>query len=207
MHKLILSFKGRILKVVLPTTSECTVGSDPGCDITIDNLGVEPVQAIIHIQDEIARLEIKDSDKVTLYNHQPITSVESPILQNGDEITLGKFKLNYRWEQSQASEATPLDSSTLNKPISGWLQMMNGPRMGRTFQINQPKLKIGNASDPAALISTREGGYYLTHLGDKHRVKLNDVMIGDDGMALHDGYLILVDETELLFYLQESETG
>lgn len=207
MHKLILSFKGRILKVVLPTTSDCTVGSDPNCDIVIDNLGVEPVQAIVHLQDEVARLEVKDSNNATLYNNRAVTSVESPILQHGDEIIMGKFKLSYRWEQSQASVDDPVVVDKMTRLSQGWLQMMNGPRVGRTFQINQAKLKIGASSDPAALISTRHDGYYLTHLGDKQRVKLNNITIGDDDIALQDGYIILVDDTELLFYLQESDTG
>lgn len=203
MHKLILSFKGRIQKVFLPETEKCLVGRQPDCEIYIDNLAVEPAHAMIQFKPDEARISAVKKENIILINNKKYENTEDIKLVTGDELTIGKHTLVYLWENKDSDVNTTTTKMMPHTIKTAWLQMMNGPKMGRTMQLNKPSLRIGTSTDKGVLITSRNGGYYLSHLGDEMAVEVNNQKIGSNNIHLQDGNTIRIGDMEILFYTQE----
>ena len=203
MHKLILSFKGRIQKVFIPEGITCSIGRAPDCDISIDNLAVEPLHATIHLFEHEASLSTHPENHVLINNSKPETFQNIELAQ-GDEITIGKHTLTYIWESEQPGKKVPSTSAIKQQTEqTSWLQIMNGPKMGRTMQLSKSSLQIGAANSKVALISSRKDGYYLSVLDNDIPVKVDNHDIGDNVVPLQDGNTIRIGEMEMLFFTQQ----
>ncbi len=204
MHKLILSFKGRIQKVLTPEGNSCSIGRSPDSDIAIDNLAVEPQHAILHFTDHEASISTTRVQNHILINNARPAEHQDIALAHGDEISIGKHTLTYQWENELTDKQIPSDIEPPRQTAhEGWLQIMNGPRMGRTLQLNKPSMQIGAASGKVALITNRNDGYYLSILDKDISVKVNNNDIGDSVVPLHNGNTIRVGDMEMLFFTQE----
>jgi len=203
VHKFILSFRGRIQKVFFPEAEQCLVGRKSDCDIQIDNLAIEPAHAVIHFKPDEVRMNMVNKNFHILINNRKPQNYQGIKLEPGDEITFGKHSLTYLWESQPLQEKAP--DTTIKSPVrkSAWLQIMNGPKMGRTLQIDKPNLKIGSTSQKGALITSRNGGYYLSHLDNNSVVEVNNQDIGSNNVNLQNGNTIRVGDMEMLFYTQE----
>jgi predicted component of type VI protein secretion system len=125
-------------------------------------------------------------------------------IKRGDEISIGKHVVSYRWENA-ASDKLP---STMNEAIprnvqNGWLQVLSGPKMGRTMQLNKTRFRIGSSDTHGAMITSRDDGYYLASLDNTRSVKVDNHNIGDTSVNLQDGNTIQVGDMEMLFFIQE----
>jgi pSer/pThr/pTyr-binding forkhead associated (FHA) protein len=69
------------------------IGRDPGCDITLDNLGVSRQHAQIRVVEGKYLLADNHSTNGTLLNGRPIQSAE---ISPGDLIQVGKFDLTFQ---------------------------------------------------------------------------------------------------------------
>lgn len=204
MHKLILSFKGRILKVFIPESEHCRIGRRDDCDIQIDNLAVAPLHACLHFHHQQVTMDLADPEHPILLNNKPPEKQSDIPLQRGDEICIGKYSLHYQWENSARDETnnTPQDTATPNT-LNGWLQILSGSKMGRTMHLNKSRFRIGGTSGNGALITHRQDGYYLSTLDTTCSVTLNNNRIDDTSIMLQDGNTIKVDDTEMLFFIQD----
>jgi predicted component of type VI protein secretion system len=203
VHKLILSFKGKIQKVHIPKGVACSIGRAHDCDISIDNLAVEPLHATIHLMEHEASLSTHPENRVLVNNMEP-ANFNNIELRRGDEISIGKHIITYLWETELTGKEEP---STSNPPRqtkqNGWLQIMNGPKMGRTLQLNKANLQIGAADGKVALITNRQDGYYLSVLDNDVSVTVDNHDIGDNVVPLQNGNTISVGDMEMLFFIQE----
>jgi len=204
MHKLILSFKGKIQKVFIPETDQCRIGRQADCDIQIDNLAVAPAHATIHFRGEQVSLDIVSSESPVLLNNKTPDSNVNIEINRGDEISIGKHVISYRWENSADQEA-PSTTSELSprNTQNAWLQILSGPKMGRTMQLNKPRLRIGSSTNKGAMITCRHDGYYLSALDNTRSVKLDNHCIDDASVTLQDGNTIQVGDMEILFFIQD----
>lgn len=219
MHKLILSFKGRILKVYSPQDMEFSIGSQPECDMPIDNLAVAPVHARVFFRGHKAHLKPAFKDNKVLINNKIIFGTDEVQLARGDELQIGKHTITYLWESNihpqeinhselQNGSASRTEHRPEQKPLSrpalnGWLQVMNGPRMGRTLQLDKPNLRIGSSKEKSALISNRDDGYYLTSLNKDINISVNEQRVINYPVHLQDGHTIQVDDMTMLFFIQD----
>ena len=204
MHKLILSFKDRLLKVYSPKGADLSIGRHPECDIHIDNLAVAPIHAKIHLKDHKAVLTIPNKDFKVLINNKMPTADGPHILGRGDKIQIGKHTVTYVWESdvSQDEQEAPFKPGNIKK-LNGWLQVMSGPRLGRTVHLNKPRQSIGPDGKQGILITNTDEGYFLAHLDDALNVSVNDADIGDKRIHLQNGNTIKVGDMEMLFYTQD----
>jgi pSer/pThr/pTyr-binding forkhead associated (FHA) protein len=92
MSKLILSLDGSVIREVLLDKERVTIGRKPHNDIQIENLAVsgEHARVVTILKDSF--LEDLGSTNGTLVNG---TSVKKHILQNGDIIEIGRYKLKF----------------------------------------------------------------------------------------------------------------
>lgn len=209
MHKLILSFKGRILKVFIPESERCSIGRQADCDIQIDNLAVAPLHARIHFHGQHVRMDLEDPENHVLINNKVTESKSDITLARGDEITIGKHLLTYQWEDSIWNntihdEAEKITQKIITPPaLNGWLQILSGSKMGRTMPLDKSRFRIGGTSSKGAIITHRDDGYYLSALDTHCAVKLNNDCIDDSSVILKDGNTIQVGDTEMLFFIQD----
>lgn len=208
MHKLILSFKGKILKVFQAESHRCYIGREEDCDIQIDNLAVAAHHIKFHFSDEQVTFDILETGSTLLLNHKQLDQQTGIKIQPGDEIAIGKHVLCYQWEDIDAheEEEETKDEVFTTAPKymeNGWLQVLSGPKMGRTMHLNKVRIRIGNANSKGAMITSRPDGYYLSSLDNTQTVKLNNQGIDDDSVNLQDGNTIQIGDTEMLFFIQQ----
>lgn len=198
MIKISLSFKGRILKVFRPTGGEVRIGRSPDCDIQIDNLGVSPLHARIVVDGEQATLLDTSEDGGVLVNGK---KVSEHVLQQGDEIVVGKHTLTFAHDDSTVSRDS--EPPPLHAVSNGWLQFLSGPKMGRTIRLDRSMVRLGKSGGQSALIASRADGYYISHLAGEGPTKVGSTDIGEQSVKLNDGDTIQIGDTQMLFFLDE----
>lgn len=102
MAKLILSLEGQVIREIELNKERMTIGRKSHNDIPIENLAVSGEHATITTILNDSFLEDLDSTNGTLVNGTP---VKKHVLQNGDVIEIGKFRLEY--SNPQASQEAP----------------------------------------------------------------------------------------------------
>lgn len=99
MAKLILSLDGLVLKEFKLEKERTTIGRKPHNDIQIDNLAVSGEHAVLITVLSDSFLEDLNSTNGTLVNGAP---VKKHFMQNNDVIEIGKYKLKFINEQTNA---------------------------------------------------------------------------------------------------------
>jgi len=216
---LTLAFKGKRLQVFPLKDGLVTIGRDSGNDIHIDSLAVEPQHARLVINDGNCTLFQGKHDNTTYLNHKPI---EEHQLEHNDIIRIGKHVLIYNNGDDLGvdnntpkannivkpdNEKVAVNASNLKQPnsiipTSGWLQVMNGKMLGKTFKLRSGLTDLGKLGMFPALIALRSSGYYISSLADTDDVSVADEDIGNKSHPLHDGDLIRLGKVTLQFHLQ-----
>lgn len=218
MATLTLAFKGKTLHVYPLKDGLLTIGRDPGSDIQIDSLAVEPQHARLIINGDTCTLSQGKHDNTTYLNHVP---VEEQVLEHKDIIRIGKHVLIYRDDEMlietdetptaivTAAESEPQLATAIIEeqpapsiPTNGWLQVMNGKMLGKTFKLKSGLTDLGQLGMLPALIALRSSGYYISSLADNDNVSVADEEIGDKSHPLHDGDMIKLGKVTLQFHLQ-----
>jgi predicted component of type VI protein secretion system len=195
--KLTLSFRDRILKVYHPTGARVLIGRDSDCDVQIDNLAVSPVHAQISVEDGRAVLTNSGEQGSILVNGEPVEERE---LNDGDSLEIGKHTLTFA--QNGANGVAAEDPQATALP-TGWLQFMNGPKLGRTIRLDRNLVRLGKAGDQSAMIAGRQDGYYISHLEGKVPTRVQDEPLGEDSRKLQEGDTIQIGDTRVLFFLDD----
>lgn len=207
MAKLTLSFKDKKLKIYPLTGAELVIGRDPDCGIAIDSLAVQPRHARIVAEADSFRVESLQAEDPARINHQPVT--EATLLNDGDQIQIGKHTLSYSSEP--ASEGVQVNFTSDPRLPTGWLQIMSGAHLGRTIRLDRAMTRLGKTGMESAMIARREDGYYVSHLEGETAPLINDDPIGDRSVRLAAGDRLRIGKLELHFYLdgqqQPTETG
>jgi len=216
---LTLAFKGKTLHVYPLTDGPLTIGRDSGCGIQIDSLAVEPQHARLMVHGNTATLTQCKHDNVTYLNHKP---VEEQVLEDNDMIRVGKHVLLYRDDDAPvekndvdvdvivqpAVQATPpvnhvaKQQPKLSQATNGWLQVMNGKMLGKTFKLRSGLTDLGKLGMLPALIALRSGGYFISNLANDDNLSVADKNIGDTSHPLHDGDVIKLGKITLQFHIQ-----
>lgn len=219
MATLTLAFKGKTLQVYPLQDGVLTIGRDPGCDIHIDSLAVEPQHARLMIQGDKFILTQTKHSNATHLNHKPI---EEAHLENNDIIRIGKHVLMFNLDETLVEKSKPASniakptysqqSSTVTSiskehidtdPLNhGWLQVMNGKMLGKTFKLRSGLTDLGKLGMLPALIALRSSGYFISNLADSDTLSVANQTIGDKSHPLHDGDLIKLGKVTLQFHLQ-----
>ena len=115
MPKLILSMDGLVLKEIVLSKEQTSIGRKPINDIQIDNLSISGQHAVITWILGDAFLEDLNSTNGTYVNGQP---VKKHVLNNNDVIELGKYRIKYLTDSSTPGvSGTELIDTTALKPF------------------------------------------------------------------------------------------
>jgi hypothetical protein len=180
MAKLTLSLGSNPLKTLILTGKEILIGTDPACDIAIDDTSLRPVHAKISGSGKNYRVAAATRSDELEVNHG---HASEHLLQDGDLIVFGNYTLAYSDEQTHAHFHLNPGASAPR----GALRILGGKHRGRVIQLDNPVTRFGSAGSLAAMISRREDGYYLSHLEGEVFPQVNRVTIGEDAYPLNAG--------------------
>jgi len=218
LPSLTLAFKDKILQVFSLQNGLLSIGREPSCDIHIDSLAVEPQHARVVTRDNLCTISQCNSDTPTFVNHKPI---DEYVLAHNDIIRIGKHTLRYLdGVQASSDHKDPVEpimpdvktgkhfpypvDETKEKPatmIAGWLQVMSGKNLGRTFKLHSGLTDLGSLGMSPVLIALRHGGYFISNLTEDNSLSVADQEVGEKSHPLHDGDLIKIGKLTLQFHL------
>lgn len=195
MAKLTLSLGSKPLKSLTLTDREILIGSDPSCDIPIDDATLRPVHARITGQGKDYRVTAATGSGELRINHG---HAYEHLLQDGDLIVFGAYTLAYLDEHAHAHvHVTPM------APVPrGALRILGGNNRGRVIHLDNPVTRFGNAGSLSAMIRRREDGYYLSHLEGEVFPQVNRVTIGQDAYPLNVGDRIAMGDLEFEYGIE-----
>lgn len=211
MIKLTLQFKGKTLKIFPVKGDSVKIGRDADCDIVIDNLALSPLHAIIEIENEEATIIDKSegSDETGIVVNAK--KVKQHKLDHNDLIYIGKYSLKVTHEEIGDSilqdskpekETVSTTFPTVDKSHQGWLQIMSGPKLGRTIKLDNAMVRIGMTGKTCAMITCREDKYYIAHLDGDPKTQVARRDIGEQKVPLTDGDMLNIGETQMMFFLE-----
>lgn len=119
--KFTLTLSGRTLeKLEFDEFERLRIGRSEDCEITIDNLGVSRYHAEIVKKDGFCVVRDLRSNNGTFVNGR---RVDTHNLNDGDEISIGKFTLAFSGESAPAAVATPQEAAPKGSDDFGGMTM------------------------------------------------------------------------------------
>ena len=205
MPKMIVSIDGVVIKEVQLTKERTTLGRRPYNDVVIDNLAVSGEHAALQMTGAEVTLEDLNSTNGTYVNGK---AVKKQVLQNGDTIEVGKYKIKFVSE----AEAPAFDKTMVFKPgeppvpaaaeaagLSGALRVLSGTASGREMPLTKVVTTVGKPGVAVASISRRHNGFVVAHVEGSGIPLLNGAPISAEPVALKSGDMIELAGTKMQF--------
>ena len=208
MPKLVLSLDGVVLREVNLSKDRMTIGRRSHNDLVIDNLAVSGEHAVVFRAGDDVYLEDLGSTNGTTVNGQPI---KKHLLQSGDFIEIGKYRLKYLADGSTASEGeVDFDTSQplkrefygpgpatiqIHQPGSGeappgsgaaTIRILSGANAGRELVLVKALTTIGRPGYQVAVITRRPTGYFIAHVEGEVFPSVNGANLGSAAHPLKD---------------------
>ena len=218
MPKMIISLDSTVLKEVQLTKDRTTLGRRPYSDIVIDNLAVSGEHAVLQMTGNEVYLEDLNSTNGTYVNGK---AIKKQLLQNGDTVEIGKYKIKYVNEAAAAGfEKTMViksGSAGLTAPAmssapasasapaevaagpGGSIKVLSGAAAGREVALTKVVTTIGKPGVAVAAITKRSNGFVVAHVEGGNRPTLNGSPIGNDPVLLKNGDLLELAGTQMQF--------
>ncbi|MBR0565117.1 FHA domain-containing protein [Azoarcus sp. L1K30] len=225
MAKIVLSLDGRIIAQAFLDTQRITIGRDPACTLVVPVAEVSSRHAEIYgvINDHF--IEDLGSTNGTVVNGK---AVNRHLLQNGDVVFLGEYRLKYlntaharlgfdRTQILDPAQISEFVEEETQAPIildcagaaahaarerlaRGRVHGLAGRLEGQDILIERVLLPIGNRGECSAVINRRPGGCFLTHVDGRVQTLLNGAALGSEAVPLADGDIIDAGAERLRFH-------
>ncbi len=212
MPRLVLSLDGVVLREVGLTKERTTIGRRSHNDVVIDNLAVSGEHAVLVVAAKESYLEDLGSTNGTTVNGQPI---KRQVLQNGDVVEIGKYRLRFHADGAVVSESSvDIDTSQpLRREFYGpgpktiqirppgtaqeetphgpaMIRILSGTNAGRELALMKALTTVGRPGQQVAVITRRPTGYFIAHVeGEKFPI-VNGQNVGSAAHPLKDGDVI-----------------
>ena len=223
MPKLIVSIDGVVIKELQLTKERTALGRRPYNDIVIDNLAISGEHAVLHMHAQGVELEDLDSTNGTYVNGR---AVQRQWLHGGDTIEVGKYKIRFLNEAeaedyektmivkpgmvppplpprtratAAVAAAAPYAATAAQPGTAASIRVLSGAAAGREVALNKVVTTIGKPGVAVAAITRRHHGYVLAHVEGPDTPTHNGVHIGQEPVPLHNGDLLELAGTEMLF--------
>lgn len=199
MPKMIVSLDGVVMNEVQLTKDRTSLGRRPYNDIVIDNLAVSGEHAVLQLSGHEVYIEDLNSTNGTYVNGK---TVKKQLLQNGDVVEIGKYKIQYANEAGQTDaarrtgSAAPAATATL---AGAAIKVMSGAAAGREVALVKVVTTIGKPGLAIAAITRRPQGFVVTHVEGASKTTLNGIPVDAEPMALKNGDLLELAGTQMQF--------
>lgn len=224
MAKIVLSRDGKIVDQRFLGDSALLIGRDEACDLSVNAPDVGLRQATINtvVNDHI--LEDMDSPNGTLVNGK---QVRRHLLQNGDVIFLGDYRLKYLnsaaargmdrtllLDANQIDEIAELTNcgsfglglaaavahAARERFARGRLECVEGPHAGRDIELERILHAIGTRGAAFAVINRRPKGCFLTHVSGTSPARVNGRPPAQAPVLLAEGDVIEAGAEKYVFH-------
>jgi hypothetical protein len=195
MAKLTLSLGSKPLKSLILTGRDILIGTDPSCDIRIDDASLRPIHVRIACIGKEYHLEAATSTDALQINY---VHAREHRLRDGDIIALGTHTLHFA--DAHVDDRAPMNTAAASPRVA--LRILGGKHHGRLINLDNPVTRFGSAGSLAAMISRRENGYYLSHLEGEIFPQVNRVTIGEDAYPLTAGDRIAMGGLEFEYNIE-----
>lgn len=222
MPKMIVSIDGVVIKEVQLTKDRTTLGRRPYNDIVIDNLAVSGEHAVLQMAGKDVYLEDLNSTNGTYVNGR---AVKKQLLQNGDAVEVGKYKIKFVNEAADAgfqqtmmfkagsdglapAAAAPPSATPSAPPVveaaradflHAAIKVLSGAAAGREVPLTKVVTTIGKPGVAVAAITRRQRSFVVHHVEGEGNPALNGMPIGVEPVALKSGDLIELAGTQMQF--------
>ena len=211
MPKMIVSIDGVVIKEVQLTKDRTSLGRRPYNDIVIDNLAVSGEHAVLQMSGNEVFVEDLNSTNGTYLNGK---AVKKQQLANGDTVEIGKYKIKYVNEATNAGfektmiikagspgVAAPATPAPVEGGVasSAAIKVMSGAAAGREVALVKVVTTIGKPGVAVAAITKRPQGFVVAHVEGDNRPMLNGASIGTDPVPLKNGDLLELAGTQMQF--------
>ena len=215
MPKMIVSIDGVVIKEVQLTKDRTSLGRRPYNDIVIDNLAVSGEHAVLQLAGNEVHLEDLNSTNGTYLNGK---AVKKQLLQNGDTVEIGKYRIKYvseagdvnyekttvfRAGSAGAAAVSSMAASAAVHPASGTtsasIKVLSGSAAGRQVPLVKVVTTIGKPGVAVAAITKRPHGFVVAHVEGANRPSLNGAAIGAEPVALKNGDMLELAGTQMQF--------
>ncbi len=198
MPKMIVSIDGVVIKEVQLTKDRTTLGRRPYNDIVIDNLAISGEHAVLDMQGDKVYLEDLDSTNGTYVNGK---AARKQMLQHGDVIDVGKYKIKFDDRTDAPSSGAPVQGGhpDATDPLSASIKVLSGAASGREVRLSKVVTTIGKPGVAVAAITRRHGGFFVHHVEGAGNPTLNGESFGADPTSLNNGDVIELAGTKMQF--------
>ena len=215
MPKMIVSIDGVVIKEVQLTKERTTLGRRPYNDIVIDNLAISGEHAVLQMTAGQVYLEDLNSTNGTYVNGK---ATKKLLLQDGDVVEVGKYKIKFVNEVPFAEMATmvearqpaaapvpaqpprvPLEMPSSLEPLHAAIKVLTGAAAGREVPLTKVVTTVGKPGVAVAAITRRHRGFFVHHVEGAGNPALNGLPFGIDPIALKNGDLIELAGTQMQF--------
>ena len=221
MPKMIVSIDGVVIKEVQLTKERTTLGRRPYNDIVIDNLAISGEHAVLQMTGGQVFLEDLNSTNGTYVNGK---ATKKQLLQDGDVVEVGKYKIKFVNEVPFAEMATMVESRVEARPpvadvvpapapqlrmpaenpiglepLHAAIKVLSGAAAGREVPLTKVVTTVGKPGVAVAAITRRHRGFFVHHVEGGGNPALNGLPFGMDPIALKNGDLIELAGTQMQF--------
>lgn len=219
MPRLVLSLDGVVLREVTLTKDRTTIGRRSHNDVVIDNLAVSGEHAVMIANGEDTYLEDLGSTNGTTVNGQPI---KKHLLQSGDTVEIGKYRLKYQVEGMPESSGVDIDTSQPLRrefygpgpstiqvrqpgapaeaaPPPASIKILTGANAGRELALVKALTTVGRPGHQVAVITRRPTGYFVAHVEGEVFPMVNGQNLGSAAHPLHHGDVIELAGVQMEF--------
>ena len=193
MTKLVVNFNGQIQREVRIDKARLHIGRRPSNDIVLDHLAVSGRHATIDTTNEGSFILDLCSTNGTSVNGQPI---KKHLLQDGDIIELGKYRLQFKLEVDNYVPS-PEDITKTGK-----IKVLNGTNAGREMTLSKSTVTLGSPGILVIAIKRDENNrFFLNFVEGKAFPKINDESMDARPRLLQSGDVIDLSGTRMEFVL------
>ncbi|WKJ91561.1 FHA domain-containing protein [Methylomonas montana] len=213
MAKFTVYFKDKAIHSGIFDSGVVHIGRDETSDLVVDSLAVAPAHAVVVIKDGTSVIKQMNEKFPLLINDH---TTKEWNLKNNDVINIGKHYIVYNttdefsekiFEVSPADFTDPdvralnekLDDA--NKTPDANLQVLNGVHIGRILRLKKAMTRLGHEGAGVIVIARRKDGYFLSALQGHDGLIVNRQPLGDRTVQLQNNDVIVVDSTEMQFFL------
>jgi pSer/pThr/pTyr-binding forkhead associated (FHA) protein len=199
MPKMILSLQGPVIKEVALLKEKTTLGRRPYNDIVIDNLAVSGEHARFILDGNEVIIEDCNSTNGTYVNGR---AVEKQMLNDGDQIEVGKYSIAFVADPVVANQAQSR-SNLAGHPITGHIRVLSGPGSGRELALTKEVTTLGKPGVAVAAVTRKSNGFEIALVGGKGSPTVNGQTFSDVPRPLSNGDLIELAGSTMQFIQPE----
>ena len=206
MPHLIASVEGVEIKQVSLHKDRTTLGRHPDNDIVFDNMVVSGHHCAFDLKG-VADVFVEDlnSTNGTYINGK---MVKRQRLHDGEVISIGKFRIQYRSTASQPPDFSGTTAMQLGPDggaprLNAFFKVVNGSSAGLEMPVLKAVTTFGKPGVSVVAVSHRRDGFYVAHLDGEDFPSLNGERLGEQAVRMSDHDLLEISGTQMLFLLKD----